>query len=382
MTEQNTTTKTAKPNRPKRRWRQFTLRAMLLLFVMAALVMYWVHSQIVPARNQRLAVAAILENGGMISYKSHAVFNQATMAPEDIPAPSWWKDLLGEDPDLRVASVSVGQTYSDLSTMEMRRVRGVLKSIYEFRLSGSRYAPQYGSDQGDENLQFVRALRGLEELEALGPSVTNEGIKYLSDITTLRTLDLGWSKVSDDGLVALQNLSQLHSLQLDYTPVTDASLAEIAKLDSLRELNLCHTSISGSGIEQLADIPRLNKLGLTGTSVDDDACQELAKLPSLKVLTLGCTWVADDGAAALSRIETLEELDLSATRVSDVGLRYIAELPNLRKLFLGAGDQKKYTKEGLAAFKQQRPNVEVRANTLSVNPDWLRQEWAEKRAQR
>ncbi len=350
--------------RPKRRWRQFTLRTLLVLVTIAAVASYYLQTEILPARQQRLAVEAILEGGGRVSYvgaDSGGGLTKNTKNPaKHIPAGTWWTKLLGEDPRQRVKFVSVG-------------------SVEDYPLGTLQTVLSRWRDS-DDLLQYVSDLRGLETLDAMGGKVTDAGLAQLGVLPDLKSLHLRHAYLSREGLSALRRMPKLQTLEMPFCPVSDDVFAEIGQVTTLEHLDMTQAHISGEGLCELTDLTNLHTLILDEVDFDGVDCKHLANLPQLKKLSLRCTSVTDSGADSISQITALEELDLNATLITDAGLQHLARLPRQKTLTIGSEDQCKYTTEGLQAFRDQRPDVNVQVSySGTFNPAWLRREWAAER---
>ena len=71
---------------PKRRWYQFSLRALLVFVVLVSIGMSWVAVRKQRVRRQREAVRAIEKLGGDVRYEE-----------AQTPVPRWLRELLGDD---------------------------------------------------------------------------------------------------------------------------------------------------------------------------------------------------------------------------------------------------------------------------------------------
>ena len=354
-----------RPSTPqrKRRWLQFSLRAVLVLFVLAAIFFSWVHTEIGRARTQRLAVEAILEGGGSVSYIGTdytSSINNGTKSDRLIPRSTWWTEILGEDLRLRARFISIGEVEnSGLGAKATTRRRETL---------------------GDHNLQFVSDLRGVETLDAMGRTVTDEGLLQLRELPDLKSFYLRHAALTRRGMTVLRRMPKLEFLQMQFCPVTDEVFAEIGQVTTLKHLDMTQSHITGEGFGELKELINLETLILDEVDFDGVGCRYLAKLPSLTKLSLASSSVNDEGAAAIAKIAALQELNLAMTPITDIGLMHLANMPNLKTVLLSQGGYSKVTEAGRAAFLDARPDVTLsRGRTAAgFNPAWLRREWAEK----
>lgn len=176
MTTQNLT-----PALPrKRRWRQFSLHALIVFMVVSAVGFSWLTVKIKRAREQREAVEAIVKVGGVV---------------EMIPGtrgPEWLRKLLGEDVFVTVDGVVFAS-----------------------------------SSVGDAGLECLKGLPQLEWLDLSNTQVTDAGLGHLEGLTQLSDLDLSNTQVTDAGLGALRGMTRLKFLKLRGTKVTDAGIEEL-----------------------------------------------------------------------------------------------------------------------------------------------------------
>ncbi len=81
-----------------------------------------------------------------------------------------------------------------------------------------------GTSASDEDLEQLRALRGLKTLNLSETAVTDAGLKHLKHFRGLKRLVLGGTRVSDAGLKELEGLSNLEMLWLAYTHVSPGGI--------------------------------------------------------------------------------------------------------------------------------------------------------------
>jgi len=137
-----------------------------------------------------------------------------------------------------------------------------------------------GAAKGAREIPLDMALRldvrgdgtaGMAFLEALGAD----------DLQALFLYDVG-----DDALNRLCRLSGLQELYLSNTTVSDGGLKHLACLNGLRRLYLYHTDISDAGLVNLVPLKALKWLTFSGTKVTETGLTALRKaLPGCKVVT-------------------------------------------------------------------------------------------------
>src|SRR5260221_801163 len=117
----------ADPPKRKRRWFQFSLRALMIFTIVVAVACGWFGAKLERARNQKSAVEAILKNGGSIAYDYQHWDSSGKMIPNLVPPGSaWLRTLLGDDFFTDVVIVTA-KTDDDLKFV---RAFGRLGSLY------------------------------------------------------------------------------------------------------------------------------------------------------------------------------------------------------------------------------------------------------------
>ncbi len=154
-------------------------------------------------------------------------------------------------------------------------------------------------DFNDMGLAALRRLPRLEQLQLVGPHITDAGIAHLADLTNLQELSID-------------------------APITDAALPALAGLSQLRVLDLYGTRVTGRGLSQLAGLQQLEFLNLDRTRADDAGMAAIAQLPSLRTLLLRGSRITDEGLAHLGHQTTVERLYLDGAPVTEEGLGRLA----------------------------------------------------------
>ena len=180
-------------DKPKRRWLQFSLRT---LFVVVTVFCIWVGITAKRAREQRLAVEAILELGGTVFYDFHYYEEdgETSINPSREPSsPKWLRDWLGLDLFHRV-----------------RKVQAVkLLQIPQFPSGGIHFLgpmPQATqlSQRIDEHMVHLAALHDLETLDLSHSDLTDAGLGYVTGFTNLQYLNLRNTDVTEDSVKKFQ----------------------------------------------------------------------------------------------------------------------------------------------------------------------------------
>jgi hypothetical protein len=176
---------------------QFRLRT---LFVLLAVIAFWLGWQVRQAQRQHRAVAAIVAAGGVVEY--------------DFPSgdanwwrPAWVRRLIGDD---------------------------FLHDVVAVRFDGAQLMVEQRRYEHPTNEQLANALSGL------------------ADLPGLERLELGIMLPLQDGdLRHLAGLSGLRSLIIYSQQITDAGLEHLSVLARLEFLDVDYTSVSEDGVERL-----------------------------------------------------------------------------------------------------------------------------------
>ncbi len=221
---------TDKP-KPKRRWLQFSLRTLMIVVTVFCILLGTVVKR---ARDQRQAVEAIREAGGLIVYD----YERDQRGP---PGPEWLRRLAGIDLFAKVVSVSADHP----------------------SIGGS-------ATMTDKEMVHLTLFPDLQSLDLQGQNnVTDVGVGHLRGLKQLETLWLSNTNISDDGVAYLQKLRKLNLLALEGTKIGDVGLAKLSDMTSLRDLYLHNTQITDDGLVHLKGITNLQNLDLSGTQISD-----------------------------------------------------------------------------------------------------------------
>jgi hypothetical protein len=237
-----------------RRWNQFSLRAVLILVAVCALLAGIWAAYFEPYRREQQVLAEMQGK-------------QVTVATEAI-GPGWLKWLAQGRYAQRVVRVDLGQdvTDSDLA-----------------RLNSFGY------------LQTV--------MIASGPGVTDEGLGHLAKISGLRELMLAEVSVSNEGLRHLQGTQSLWKLWISSDQITDDGLITIGKLTELRELAV-QANVTDKGMQYLGSLTKLETLRCLSLDQNSDRIRSTLSSPTdfdfVKVPLLdACEYFADHHGAPI-----------------------------------------------------------------------------------
>jgi hypothetical protein len=199
------------PQKRKRRWFQFSLRALLIFTMACAVAAGLLARKFDRARHQQEVADIITKSGGRLTYDYET-------ANASAPGPKWLRQLLGQG------------FFSDVVEVDFNN---------HTRISS-------------EDLEQLKVFESLATLDLRDTNITNDELRGLSGLAQLKELTLAQTCISDSGLKYLKDLSGLQSLDLWDTQVTDAGLADLQSLTQLRELELPLTNrISDAGIDEI-----------------------------------------------------------------------------------------------------------------------------------
>jgi serine/threonine protein kinase/Leucine-rich repeat (LRR) protein len=178
--------------------------------------------------------------------------------------------------------------------------------------AGTERSVKGPNDLPNESFQIsrVRWVGSRSDLDKLLSAITNPRLEGLV------SLDLSGSAIEDADLERLKPLLRLRELNLANTRITDAGLESLRGFTALRQLVLDGDAIRGSGLMHLKDLAELNELRLGCPGLTDLFLVELAGLKKLDRLSLAKSSVSDEGVTHLAPLTHLKELDLSDTQVT------------------------------------------------------------------
>ena len=243
----------AEPPKRRRRWFQFSLRALLVFTLICAIPCAWLGRRIERKRQELAAVEAIRKSGGEVGYAGYDY-------GEEPSGPAWLRTLLGEN------------FFDEIVTADI------------------------ATDDAMANAKMFTQIRHI----TLADTVTGAGLPNLEGLPKLEILE--WKgRVTDVCLANLKGLSQLRRLFLGGTLVTGSGLSNLKGLTNLVQLNLTDSGVGDPGLENLEGLQQLKFLDLRGTQVTDAGLTAFKGMSNLKSLSLEGTRVTDDGVAELHR---------------------------------------------------------------------------------
>jgi Leucine-rich repeat (LRR) protein len=291
---------------------RYSLRALLLLMLVAALCCAEFGRRLRRAQRQAPAVGFLKSLGATIAYDYQEVtlekkYNVKRIVRGNSPYPEWLLRRLGVD---------------------------FFHNVTQVHVEATRRLP----DEVVERLWI--AIRDLPDLEILDTGfVTRPGaIRALSRHRNLKALSLRCSAVADEDFAVLASLHRLEELILNDSPITDAGVSQISRISSLRRLELHFAKITDLGVESVAQLPNLERLRLSATAIGDVGVEYLREHPALTELDLHYTKITSAALDPIASIPNLSALDVAMTRIADEGVAHLAGHPRLRNLNLGSTD--------------------------------------------
>ena len=175
------------PPKRKRRWFQFSLRALMIFTALVAVAAATLGTRISRKRNEHDAVEVMRKSGGFVSYDSYK---------SEPSGPHWLRVLLGDNFFSEVVSVGF-----DFSTRPL----------------------------GDGELANLERFTNLRDLNIRGCDVTAPGMAHVKGLSQLVWIDFQRTNVNDAELVNLTGLVRLQDLNLEKTQVTEAGIKDLQK---------------------------------------------------------------------------------------------------------------------------------------------------------
>jgi hypothetical protein len=282
---------------PKRSWRRFTLRALFLAVLAAAIFFGWVAYRVRQFHDQADFIADLRSRG-------------FTVEVEPLERNAWlWEALAGKaaiqvrmahllsrDP---VSGAHIGPTAADIERI------GAWTAIKHLDIS---FCPAVT----DATLADIGRMKQLQSLGLSCTNITNEGLEHLAGLRDLYSLGIHGcpeqcheiepgSGITDQGMEELSRLN-LVLLHISNYPITDEGLSYICKgVPTLTNLSVCEAKVTDRGVPHLALLRSLGSLSLTGNrGITDDGAVEISKLKMLQVVDLGGTSITREGAGLIA----------------------------------------------------------------------------------
>jgi hypothetical protein len=355
-----------------RRWRQFSLRGLLVLVTLAALFCGWFAWRLRQGWLQDAAANEIVRAGGAVAYSNQFYSGVSRLAPFE-PRSSWFGNLtnplFGTDPFRKLVSITV---HDDASAALISKYP--LYDLETIRLEGSNVTDDalqhiqncrhakvllvHNAPVTDQGLAKIRSLSELEELWIVGSQVTDAGLDNLVEFSELKELWLHDTAVSDAGLQKLRHLQRLSVLDLRSTQISDSGLAVVASMPAIKMLLVDQDTLTDQGLKNLRPAPKLFKLWLSTRTSSKLDLGVLSEFPLLSDLTLSGPIGTDAALQPLASNTRITRLELDwCAGLTDESLTTLAQIPNLQKVQL---IRTKFSPQAISAFQTQKPYCTIR----------------------
>jgi hypothetical protein len=347
------------------------------------------------ARQQRIAVRAIIKAGGRVEYdglsetERSLLSSPAAKTVKRNPVLAWLRNTMGVDLFDTVTAVTLDRAGIDDSLMAQvgrlshvktlslrfdddRRAHltaegyarlGELTRLQELivagprdsdgflphldRLSGLRSLRMYQANPSDSDFARIARLRRLDELIVCGRKLTESGFAAISRMESLKHIRIHDCNYVD--LTPLRNLKGLESLMLarseaDARPSESMSLAPLHGASNLTLLLLPGFRLGAEGFAPVVGLPRLGTLGVEGDTIGGADLGKLAGMSRLARLELYHARISslDPIAPILPKLNFLKVTDSS---LDDAGIGCLRACSRLVELDLGGS---RITDQGLS----------------------------------
>ena len=229
---------------------RFSLRFLLVLVAVAAIVLALGGKRVLDARNQRQLITLIQSYGGEnhhdLNFKNGSErtirFPNMEFSPM-LPGPKWLRKRLGDEYFVRVAEACFDK--SSHRVLDDAMFHDFVDTIQSQNLPRPRGLVFSGLPITDAALNELSTFPDLTSLHIINcPNVTDSGLEHIASLKKLRRLNLRGTSITDRGLVQLSNLKELRELSLKKTLVTDNGVANLETLNNLEWLALGDTSVT------------------------------------------------------------------------------------------------------------------------------------------
>lgn len=225
----------------------------------------------------------------------------------DSSAPTWLRDLLGEDFFTSPQSVTFADTEIASGSMATLATFSTVTSV-DLALT----------DVNDEQLSQLSRLPHLRELFLNQSKVSDAGCEVIASFEELEVLQLADTSIGDQGVLQLAACTQLKRLWLDRTEVTDAGLKGVGELASLEVLSLNETEITGSGLAHFGKLQELQTLRMAKCPLASEQMLHLENIAEISnSLDISHTPLTDSAVDSLGFLTYLKTLDIRGVAFSE-----------------------------------------------------------------
>ncbi len=208
-------------------------------------------------------------------------------------------------------------------------------------------------------VEHLGALKNVRLLWLFADLSGREAAGALQPLHALESVHVSVTSGADEVCRSLGGLSHVVEVRLNTerdTGVGDDGLKHLAGLSKLRSLFVRAGGVTDAGAKCLGRCRQLHSLGLIGSQITDGGLRAISQLPELFELQIPGSRISDDALGILMTNKALRILDVSETSITDRSLTYVKDWPDLQVLYLR---KTKVTPAGVAALRQQRPDVVV-----------------------
>ena len=168
-------------------------------------------------------------------------------------------------------------------------------------------------------------LPNYTSLVICGPGFTDEGAELLTLCTNLKELQLVGTSITDAGLRFISELTNLDWLVIDRASVTDSGLSLLTSLKKLKGLQLISTGASDEGFQTLRYLPKLTYLEATDHYLRRKELRLISELPNLSSLRLASDVTEDPDFLNLTGCRSLELLSFDMPLVTKGAIEDVKE---------------------------------------------------------
>lgn len=338
------------------RWQfQFSIRSVLMLFVVVAVPLSWFTTEKKAAKRQAEAMEWIRTRHGGSRYDWECdADGRCGRGQNTPPVTGWLRDSLGDDFFADVVWVMFADGYPQIPADELEHLACLP------HIKWLEFVATFITDAGLKHLEGIKELR---YLKLCYNDITDAGLKALGGLAELQVLLLDNNKISGPGLEHLKKLTKLRTLSLKYMPIT--GLKGIDGLTQLEILDLRETQVTDADLKCISNLIGLQYLLLSETRVTGNGLKHLARMTQLKVLYLDGTDVGDAGFEHIEELTQLHTLNVAKTQITDVGIEHLKALRQLRWLEVGDTRTTLSKWEELSADLPPQCTIKGRYNTLS-----------------
>lgn len=212
----------------------------------------------------------------------------------------------------------------------------------------------------DPALDGIRGHGKLEELNLVGITLNDKGLKTLGQFPQLKCLSFGNMRYETGEIPDLSAATQIQTLRLYKYRISGQGMARLKGMNGFKELYLSACDITPEGMRGIGDLSNLQVLSMSSCRIEDPAknlghlerlrlrkldidarCSEkkvwsvASRLGGLRELRLKGADVTDDWVGNLGKLAALEALDLSDNEaLSGSGTARLGDLQKLQELNL------------------------------------------------